>query len=513
MPEHLRALVVVLALSGLSFWLMRPAVIGLVGAATFRQWRNLWLGLSLVAFLSHSFWVYALVVALVLTMKRPPLGHVVGVWLLMMFLVPPAGVNIPGFGIINYVFTLNHLRLLSLVLLVPAALVLLQQSASLRLGSTWADKLLLVYVLLAAVLQLREANITSTLRGCFYLFTDVFLPYYVASRSLRTLEDFKHALTGFLVSAALLAALAMFETLRHWNLYAALTGALGIQWNFGGYLARAGLQRASGTAGQAIALGYVLALALGAYWWLKAHNPSARRAVLGVLVLSGGLLATLSKGPWLGAMVMVVAYLALGPRPGAQLGKAVVVSLLCLPLLAVIDTPGGYKAIDLLPFIGQQDVGSFTYRDQLLENSLIVIERNFWLGSVDYLQTPEMQRMMQGEGIIDIVNSYIQVALEGGVVGLSLFVGAFVLAGLKVLKRQRAAQKSQNLTEADLGRALVAMLCGTATIIYTVSSISVIPWLYWTLLGMCVAYGYGLVPSNTKSRVDAGASPSGATVA
>lgn len=512
MPEHIRALVVILALSGLSFWLMRPAVAQLVGTATFKQWRNLWLGLTLVAFLSHSFWLYALVVALVILLKRPPMDHVVGIWLLLMFLVPAAGIDIPGFGIINYIFTLNHLRLLSLVLLLPATLVLLQQRASLRLGSTWPDKLLLAYLLLAAVLQLREANITSTLRGCFYLFTDVFLPYYVASRSLRSVEDFKHALTGFLVSAALLAALAMFETLRHWNLYAAVGNALGTGWGFGGYLNRAGLQRASASVGQAIALGYVLAMALGALWWLKQRNPARQQVWLGGLVLVGGLLATLSKGPWLGAMAMVVVYLALGTRPVRALTKVVVLGLLALPVLAVIDTPGGYKAIDLLPIIGTQDEGSFTYRDQLLENALIVIERNFWLGSVDYLATPEMQRMIQGEGIIDLVNSYLQVALRYGVIGLLLFAGAFMLTGLRVLKQQRKRFQAGDEKVADLGRSLLAMLVGTGLIIFTVSSITVIPWLYWTLLGVCVAYGYGLTPSNTSSQVLAGGKPSGANV-
>ena len=182
-----------------------------------------------------------------------------------------------------------------------------------------------------------------------------------------------------------------------------------------------------------------------------------------------------------------------------------------LPVLALIETPGGYKAIDLLPIVGTQDIGSFTYRDQLLENALIVIERNLWLGSVDYLQTPEMLRMVQGEGIIDLVNTYLQIALAYGVVGLALFVGTFTLAGWQIYKKMRFFASKMHLMEADLGRTLFAMLAGTGLIIYTVSSITVIPWLYWTLLGIGVAYGYGLTPSNTSSMAEAGGRPSGAT--
>lgn len=482
MPEHLRALVVVLALSGLSFWLMRPAVAGLVGTATFAQWRNLWLGLTLVAFVSHSFWVYALVVALVLTIKKPPLGHVVGVWLLLLFLIPPADVNIPGFGIINYVFTLNHLRLLSLVLLLPAALVLLQQRASLRLGSTWPDKVLLAYLLLTAVLQLREDNLTTTLRGCFYLFTDVFLPYYVASRSLRTLEDFKHALTGFLISASLLGALAIFEMLRNWKLYSALTDAMGIFWGMSNYLGREGLLRASVTTGQPIPLGLVMMAAIGVFFYLREWGTRWQRT-LAWLVLTGGLAASLSRGPWVGALLTVMVFMALGPKPLKQLLGLGLLGGLTMPILALF--PAGQKVLNLLPFIGQAEEINITYRERLLENSWLVIERNFWLGSVDYTQTPEMLSMMQGEGIIDIVNTYIGVALDYGMVGLGLFCLFFALAGLGVLKAFRKQSEAEHRL---LGRTLLATLAGVLLTIFTVSSITVIPWVYWTLAGICVAY-------------------------
>ena len=37
-----------------------------------------------------------------------------------------------------------------------------------------------------------------------------------------------------------------------------------------------------------------------------------------------------------------------------------------------------------------------------------------------------METMRQGEGIIDIVNSYLQVALETGLVGLGFFLLIFI---------------------------------------------------------------------------------------
>jgi O-antigen ligase len=178
-------------------------------------------------------------------------------------------------------------------------------------------------------------------------------------------------------------------------------------------------------------------------------------------------------------------FMALGPKPVKQLLGLGLLGALALPVLALF--PAGQKVLNLLPFIGQAEEFNITYRERLLENSWIVIERNFWLGSVDYLQTPEMQSLIQGQGIIDIVNTYVGVALDYGMVGLGLFCLFFALAGLGVFK---AFRKQAEPEPRLLGRALLATLAGVLLTIFTVSSISVIPWLYWTLAGMCVAYAH-----------------------
>ena len=508
MPEHLRALVVVFALSSLTFYLARPAALGMVSLATFVRWRNLWLGLTVFAFVAHSFWVYAIFLALVLGFRMRSDAHPIGAYFLLLFLVPAAGKEIPGFGIINFFFTLDHLRLLALVVLLPLFLRLWTGGASQPLSRHPADKFLLVYLLLAALLQLRESNVTSTLRGMFYLFTDVFLPYYVISRGVKTMDDFKHAILGFVLAALPLAAMAVWETWQSWNLYSALVGALGANWGFDGYLARAGLQRANVTTGQPIVLGYVMLVATGLYLFLQPGLSSARLRWMGLLALLAGLVVTFSRGPWVGAVAMMVVFLWLGPQAIKHLAKWVAVGLLALPVLAFIPMSGGGSALDLLPFIGETEVGSITYRDELLSNALIVIERNFWLGSVDYLQTPEMLRMVQGEGIIDLVNSYLQVALALGVVGLTLFAGAFVMAGWRV---KQALGKAQAISSEMhlLGRVLLAVLAGTMVTIFTVSSISVIPVVYWSVLGLCVAYAHMVTSSNTYKNTLAGGNPAG----
>jgi O-antigen ligase len=98
-----------------------------------------------------------------------------------------------------------------------------------------------------------------------------------------------------------------------------------------------------------------------------------------------------------------------------------------------------------------------------------------------------MQEMIQGQGIIDIVNTYLQISLNYGLVGLGLFAGFFlaVLSGLHQCKKIISDKTSELYL---LGRSLIATLTAVLVIIFTVSSIVTIPVIYWSLAGLGVAY-------------------------
>ena len=95
-----------------------------------------------------------------------------------------------------------------------------------------------------------------------------------------------------------------------------------------------------------------------------------------------------------------------------------------------------------------------------------------------------MQRMIQGQGIIDVVNSYLQIALEFGLVGLFLFVIFFLTLGASLFTRAASPTSHEpSINYAGLFALLVAMLFT----IVTVSSVSVIPSIYWAFAGICAA--------------------------
>jgi len=485
MPEHLRALIVILVLASIVFAFARRPATDIISSTDFVRRRNLWFGLTLLAFLSHSFWIYAAIAFIVLLVSRLQEKNPVALFFFLLFLIPSVSTEIPGFGLINYLLALNHVRLLALAVLLPAFLVLWQRPGTLPFGRTWPDKLLAGYLVLVAMLYLRETSLTDTLRQGLYLFIDVFLPYYVVSRALRNMAGFKDALFSLVIAVLLLAIIGVFEMLRHWLLYSALLAALDLKSGFTNYLGRIDLLRASASTGHSIALGYVITVAIGFYLFLQEGVRSKIHRCLGALLLVAGLFAPLARGPWLGAAALISVYIATGRAALKRLMVLGLVGLLSLPLLAIL--PGGQKVLDLLPFVGAIEAGNITYRERLIDNSLIVIQRNPWLGSIDYRSTPEMEAMRQGQGIIDIVNTYIAVTLESGLVGLSLFIGFFAAVLLGIRKAMRSLRDKEDEMH-RLGRSLLATLIGILVMIFTVSSVTIIPVVYWSVAGLGVAY-------------------------
>ena len=485
MPEHLRALVVILAIAAMTLLVARPAFAGAMDRDDFSRRWGVWVSLTLVAFLAHNQWIYLAVSMVVLYVAQRREHNVVALFFVALFALPPFRLEVPGFGIVNFLIDLNHARLLSLVLLLPAWLRLRAQSRTLPFGRNLPDKLLLAFAVLTVVLELRATSVTDTLRQGFYVCTDVFLPYYVTSRALRDLRTMREAMAGFVIAAMILGGVALVEYLKGWLLYSSLPAALGVAREMGGYLPRGTSLRALASTGQPIVLGYVMVVALGFFLFVKGSvtRVTHHRMILAFLLV--GLLASLSRGPWVGAVVLMLAFLSLGTRPLQSLVKFFAVG--ALVILAAITLPGGAKVIDLLPFVGTVDSANVTYRERLLDNALIVIERNPLLGSVDYLESTEMQAMLQGQGIIDVVNSYLGVALEYGLAGLGLFVAFFLVIVLSVHRKLRSLAHEHH-GERVLGAVLLSTLIGILVMIYTVSSIVAIPIVYWAVAGLGVAY-------------------------
>jgi O-antigen ligase/polysaccharide polymerase Wzy-like membrane protein len=487
MPEYLRALVAILVLAGAVFAVAKsPACAMACTAGDFERRRNLWFGITLAAFVAHNFWIFMVVAAALLLLAMPKEPNKLAMYLLLLFAVPVIPRDVSALGLINYLFTIDYVRLLALVVLFPAFVSLWSRPDTERFGRLLPDKLLAAYLILIFVLQLRVDTLTNALRhGIFYGFIDVFLPYYVASRSLKDLGGFRDALTGFVLAGLVLSAIGAFEFAKYWLLYPPLEDVLDARWDLGNYLGRGNVLRAQASTGQPIVLGYVIAVAAGLSLFLTKSVPSAKARGLGMLLLMAGLVAALSRGPWVGAAATFLVFIATGAFAGMRLAKLGLLGAILLP--ALLASPAGKTIVDYLPFVGTVEAENVTYRQQLLEISLEVVQQNPVFGAPHFMQLPVMQQLRQGQGIIDIVNTYLGVALESGLVGLALFAGFFIAVAAGLFMSMRSVP-DRNDELYLLGRALFSTLLGILIMIFTLSSISVVPVVYWCVAGLGVAY-------------------------
>ena len=347
-----------------------------------------------------------------------------------------------------------------------------------------------------------------TLRqAVFYIFIDIFLPYYVASRSMKSLQDFRDALMAFVVAALVMSAIGVFEAVRHWLLYASLDDALGFQWGYGGYLEREGAGlRAQGSTGQPIILGYIMAVAFGFFFYLRKSVPNAKVWGLGLGALVACLIASLSRGPWVGAVVMFLIFVVTGSSPVRRLMQIGLLGVIMVPVL--LATPLGDKIIALLPFVGTVEQVNVTYRQRLLEIGIGVILQNPYFGAYNFFMSAEAQELKQGNGIIDLVNTYLAIGLASGLTGLSLFTGFFVSIAVGIFKGMRKVADSHSELYL-LGGALFSTLIGILVIIFTVSPILAVPVIYWSVAGLGVAYARLLAQAKAPVKAPTTARPVG----
>ena len=171
-------------------------------------------------------------------------------------------------------------------------------------------------------------------------------------------------------------------------------------------------------------------------------------------------------------------------------------------------SPYADKVIAFLPFVGNINEGSIDYRQRLAEITWTLVQQNPLLGTPYF--SNYMEELRQGQGIIDIVNTYAVIALGYGLIGLGLFVAFFGLLAIRCIK---AVRRFFNVDSdfSMMGASLVACIFGTLLIIATVSNYLSIPYLYFALAGLTAAYlrlSEEIVPS--PERLDPSSSLPGA---
>jgi O-antigen ligase len=476
-----KAYIVITILGLATFWLAKKNLPEFVSRTELQNWRNIWVFLITAACFSPNVWVfYAVFVVLVVNQVPKNPQKRIFYYLFLLCTAPQLNIIIPGIAGLPWLFPLSYSRLAIIVLLLY---VYFKTPSSPKLFKLNADKYIVSFVLLLMVLKFRDDTFTNGIRQSFVLFIDIFIPYFVLSRHIQTQTDLNKAFYVLLIGILPLAIIGIFETAKSWLLFSDIYKSLMDQGIF--YDVRSGGVRAVASTSGGPVLGFIMVVSFGLFLYIKPFIKSPKLVYLAGFLIILCLLATKARGPWLGIIVLIAAYLYTGKAAIKNIFKLSAIGLALVPVLML--TPAGQKFIDLLPFVGDARSDTIDYRSRLIDNSWIVFQQNPWFGSTTFLETPEMQSMMQGEGIIDIVNSYIQIVLENGIIGLLLFLLIF----FNLLRRNYAIINKLPASSDELqhmGRTFLALTVAIMFIIFTISSVNFIPVLYWVFIGLLAAY-------------------------
>lgn len=476
---NVRALIVVLACAWVIFALAKPVCLRFTASEDFSRRRTVWFLLTITAFLTPSFWLYVLfAIPLVAWAARqdstPP-----ALYLYLFFVIPPVYFAIPTV-VINQLFALSNARILAFAVLLPAVwqrIASAPRGQPLRLNGL--DVVLLLYGVLQLALFVPYESPTNTMRRGFLFLLDAYLVYFAFSRLLSERRQLVDAMGALCLGAALFVPMGVFESLRGWLLYTGVQEVWG-QPNQFAWLFRSGALRAQAATGHSITLGYIIAMAIGFWMYLKETQPSKSRNAAFFFVLSVGLFFTYARGPWVMAVLVVIIAIALGSRNAVQMIKIALVPSAFV--LAILVSPFGDKFVDLLPFVGSAGQETVSQRQQLAETSWRLVQQNPWFGNPFVLL--EMEELRTGDQIIDLVNGYAQVALFYGLVGLALFVGVFVGALYKAYATSKRSRVAGDMEMVWLGASLIACMISSLFLMATSGQL----YLQWVSAAILVSY-------------------------
>jgi hypothetical protein len=482
MPEHYRALACILTLAVIVFVFAKvPATVLAMSADDFVRRRNCWIFITVAAFLSPNFWIFATITIVLLNRCKKNEKNIIALYCFLLLAIPNKNFEIPGIGPIRYFFTINYIDILTIFLLIPLCFILHRRALVTKAKSSFADRFIVAYVLVnIGVFINGGVDAFGIIRAAISWLLTVLIPYYAISRGVKDIESFRDVIMSCVIAAMLSSIVSIFEFFWHWLLYASLDTIWGLDSML--YLRRAGLVRTMSTSGNTIILGYVLAVAIGLYLYARHIIPSRLLWFYGLILLVAGEITPLSKGPWVGVMVILFVYLALSPARASHFAKLLII----FPVIAIVlpNTDVGQIIIGFLPFVGTVDEGSSTYRQLVFEVSWQQIMRYPFFGTLNY--EVNLEELRQGQGIIDIVNSFVQVALLTGLIGLTLFLSFFATIMIGVYRATLSVKDNPELLA--LGNALIAILIGILVMIASVSSIAHVVIIYILIAALGAAY-------------------------
>ncbi|ATE66994.1 hypothetical protein [Rhizorhabdus dicambivorans] len=399
-------------------WKNAVVLVGLLGVATLpmtmlvrERWEKRYIARlvicgALIACLANSalpmLWTQ-LVFMVLLVACFDPRVPMAGTWLFFSFWTPAAGSLLAVAG--AYIAPITPFVFFSLALLLG---FLIHPENHLRRRLAMSDIYMLLFILAYCVCMSLRAPPTTIARNIFTYFIPYLLTYQLISRMKIVRPEL--LLRLMLFGAAAAGLLCLFETVRQWPLYSGIMGVKADLWTIDSprvWLLRGGISRAYGPFAHPLTGGAMLGLAaIGAWGLWQLRGRSGPLAFLSVAVVAG-LAATLSRSGLVALAVGIMVYQLLRGRY----------------LLAVAAPVAGLAVLVGLPILGGADAQFSTdYRLGLITGVPEALGSRVWLGYREAISEGLLDRFIQGQGIVDLVNVYLALIVEGGLVSLAFYV-------------------------------------------------------------------------------------------
>jgi hypothetical protein len=363
---------------------------------------------------------------------------------------------------INWLVLLTYYKVVSFVVLVP---ILFKQKpvGDRQVGFTIADTSVVIYTIVTVLLVTGVMGPTAGPRFLIDQLLLLVIPYFILSRMVRSQADLELCFRSILLVSLILAAIAILATLKQWDFYRLKEPAS----VFSIPDVRSGLVRIAATA-NTHSLGYHLAIGILFLEYLKSALGLGRlRLWLFRGMLFAGLLSTNSRGALLALVVAFGVYFVVTLR-SAALRRLLLVAFVCAAAAGTFWLLTTDDASQLDPY------NSVGYRQLLLKISVAHILEHPLIGDLNFLADGKFAPLLQGQGIIDITNLYLQIGLYFGITGLVLFAGIFIptLRNLmRLVVRPRVSQAEDREKIRKMSGLVSAGVVGWSVLVATTSDV------------------------------------------
>lgn len=347
---------------------------------------------------------------------------------------------------------LNFLAMLDFGLL--AGLIALLPVLASRLGKPRPkplralDALVITFCVMSGLLALRDLPFTSAIRFSVVTFVSIWLPYFCISRTQTSRDELDGLLAAALQGIAMLAGIGLISAADRWNYYANMN--LGDYKIFLDY--RSGVLRVAATLYTPL-LGALMGVGAAtiAYLRMQKKIPSVVAIfLLGAFAFTA--FATGSRGGWAGAVIAFATYFFLPRMKAGARRLLLAVSAATISFVVVMVIQGSISVTDY--------TGTFEYRSRLTQIGVRQVFNAPLFGVPSLYALPEFQPLIQGEGIIDVVNLYLQIALHSGLVGLFVFLAPLLHSAAIGLRSLALSDSRRNEEDVRRMRHIVGIAIG-----------------------------------------------------